>query len=620
MTRSRNTVLVSTALGSAALVLIGALLNSVFAGSSPYIALGNADPGALVRIGTPLLRGLVDIAAAMTLGGLVFAVLTGNPGTNKLLTAAGYDGVRSAGRWSLLWLLAAAALVPFDVADRSGEPIGEALSQVFGGGDPFPILTAMESPMGWLLAAALAAILALSCRFVLRWLPAFALVCLAVLALLPPLVTGHAASEAGHDLASAGIVVHVPLALTWAGVLLALLRPRWRAGLELRRYRKLAAACWLALVVSGLFTTAPMLSPQDWFSTAYGRLLLIKLLPVLALGLVGLLLRRERIRPIAELLLLAAATAASVGLAQLAPPAFIGSRGTVQETLLGYNLHAAPSLLRLLTDWRFDPLLGSTAILLALAYLLGLSRLRRRGESWPIGRSIAWFAGCLVLLLASSSGIARYAGAMFSVHIAAHMLIAMLAPLLLAAGGPLTLARSTRLDALAGSRAARVLTHPFTALALFGGGPFLLYFTGLFDAAVRFHWAHLAVNVVFFAIGYLFAWPVVGLDPTPRPLPTLGRLGMLLAAMPLDIVFGALLTTTNQVVGNSLTSGNMYSALALPWVPDPRADQFLAGELALLIGEVSLLVAVVVLLLRWKRIDEESTRFEEPLTLSRSLR
>ncbi|WP_020496033.1 cytochrome c oxidase assembly protein [Sciscionella marina] len=601
MTRFRTVALLA-----ALLAVLGTALIGVLSGTLPYTALGNGDPGALVRIGAPVLRAVATVSAALALGGLAFATLVSTPRAGGLLSPVGYDAVRSAGRWALLWFLASAVLVPFDVADRSGETLGRSFAQVFGGGDPFPLLAAMESPMGWLLSAVLAAATALSARFVLRWLPAVAVLLLGVLALLPPLVTGHAASEAGHDLASAAIVVHVPVAAIWGGVLVALLRPRWRTGLEPRRYRRLAGVAWCVLVVSGVFSTAPMFgSPGQLFGTGYGRLLLVKLLLVLLLGLAGLALRRNRIAPVLELLLLAAAGAASFGLSHLAPPAFIGSQGTVQETLLGYNLSAAPDLLRLLTDWRFDPLLGSLSILLALTYLIGLLRLRRNGEQWPTGRSLAWFAGCLVLLLATSSGIGRYAGGMFSVHITSHMLVSMLAPLLLAVGAPLSLARSQRLDVLANSGALRVLTHPFVALALFGGGPFLLYFTGLFDAAIRFHWAHVAINVVFLAIGYLFAWPVAGADPTPRPLPTLGRLGMLLAAMPLDIVFGALLTSTDRIIGNSLGGGNMYTALALPWVPDLRADQFLAGTLALLIGELSLLIAVVALLVRWKSIDRE---------------
>ena len=39
---------------------------------------------------------------------------------------------------------------------------------------------------------------------------------------------------------------------------------------------------------------------------------------------------------------------------------------------------------------------------------------------------VAWLLGCLVLLFATSSGLGRYMPAMFSMHMAAHMLLSML--------------------------------------------------------------------------------------------------------------------------------------------------------------------------------------------------
>jgi putative copper resistance protein D len=144
------------------------------------------------------------------------------------------------------------------------------------------------------------------------------------------------------------------------------------------------------------------------------------------------------------------------------------------------------------------------------------------------------------------------------------------------------------------------------AVALFAGSPFALYFTGVFDALVRFHWGHMAINGWFLVVGYLFAWPVLGTDRPPRPLPNLARLGMLLAAMPADVLFGAMIIDTDRVIGNGVGAANMYQALALPWVPDLLADQRLGGILALVIGELSLFVMMIALLARWHRLDGTS--------------
>jgi putative copper resistance protein D len=290
---------------------------------------------------------------------------------------------------------------------------------------------------------------------------------------------------------------------------------------------------------------------------------------------------------------------------------------TTTQTMLGYDLPGPPTLLPLLTDWRLDMVFGPLAVLLAAGYLVGVHRVRSDSRNWPTARTVAWLAGCVLLLVATSSGLGRYAAAMFSMHMASHMLTSMLVPALLVLGGPQALLRAAVpwaapgrlpgprewLETLNASRAARTLTHPVVAVALFAGSPFALYFTGLFDAAVRFHWAHTAITAWFLVVGYLFLWPVIGADPAPRPLPNLARLGMLLAAMPADLVFSVVVMNTDTVIGNGVAGSNMYQALGLAWVPDLLADQRLAGAIALVLGELSLFVVLAALLARWNSVE-----------------
>ena len=121
--------------------------------------------------------------------------------------------------------------------------------------------------------------------------------------------------------------------------------------------------------------------------------------------------------------------------------------------------------------------------------------------------------------------------AMFSMHMAAHMLLSMLVPILLVLGAPVTLA--LRALPAAGAairpgrasgfwrrcirRVSRFLTNPIVATVLFVAGFYGLYFGGIFDAAVGTHAAHVAMNLHFLLTGYLFYWVVIGVDPTPRP-------------------------------------------------------------------------------------------------------
>lgn len=58
--------------------------------------------------------------------------------------------------------------------------------------------------------------------------------------------------------------------------------------------------------------------------------------------------------------------------------------------------------------------------------------LRRRGDHWPVGRSVAWGCGMLAFYLATSSGLAAYDTVLLSVHMVQHMVLSMIVPLSLA--------------------------------------------------------------------------------------------------------------------------------------------------------------------------------------------
>ena len=586
-------------LAAAVLATACAVGVAVLAGTRPYGLLGVGDPGLLVRLGTPALRLGADVAGTVCVGAAAFATWFASP--HQAPTA-----LRAAGHWATAWCLCAALLVPFTSADETGLPLTGPPDSVTVSTPASAVSqwAALEQPLGWLVAAVLALLVALACRLATRPAP----VCwLALLAITPPLATGHSSAGRGHDLATTAILVHVPAAMVWLGVLVALLR---YGHVHPGRYRRLASVCWLVLAGSGLVDAA-VLVPSG-LGSAYGRLLAVKIVLVAALGATGAVVRRRLVAvrklAAAELVLLAATLGLSVGLTHLQPPVFTGPAPSLRQTLLGYDLAGPPTPVRLLVDWRVDLLFGPLAVLLAAGYLVAVRRLRRTGEPWPAGRTAAWLAGCLVLLVASSSGIGRYAPAMFSIHLTAHMLIAMLAPVLLALGGPLTLVDAVAPNAARPlhGRTARVLTHPLVILPLFTGAPFVLYFTGLFDLSARFHWAGLLVDLVFVSIGYLFAWSACGVDATPGELPAPARLGLLLAAMPMDIVFGATVLSSRTVLGDGPGSADLYSSLALPWVPDLLADQRAAGVAALVLGEAALLVAAVALVVRWRRYAEHS--------------
>jgi len=231
------------------------------------------------------------------------------------------------------------------------------------------------------------------------------------------------------------------------------------------------------------------------------------------------------------------------------------------------------SAMELLFGWRPDFVLGTAAVLLAVLYLLGV----RRVPGWPLGRTVLWLLGCAVVLVATSSGIGRYAPVMVSMLVTSHALLAVVAPLLLVRGGPVTLAlralpRTAWLVALLRSRVWRALTRPAVVFVLLLGPFYVVYVGGGLDVG------HLAVNAVLLAGGYAFFWSVIGADPGVPRLPQVGRVGLMAALL---LGFGYLAV----VVGNA--DGG-------------------AGSLLWALGELPVLVVLMVTVGQWARSDERA--------------
>ena len=309
------------------------------------------------------------------------------------------------------------------------------------------------------------------------------------------------------------------------------------------------------------------------------------------------------------------AVAAISAMAVQTAPRLLAHQFTAWDVFLGYQLPDPPNALRLLTVWRFDVLLGVAAVVLAGAYVVGVLRLRRRGDSWPPGRLVAWLFGCAALLFATSSGVRAYGSAMFSVHMGEHMALNMFIPVFLVLGAPITLALRALPAAGAGhppgprewllwlvhSPVSRFLSHPATAFVLFVGSLYAVYFTPVFDTLVRYHWGHEFMSLHFLITGYLFFWGIIGIDPGPKRLPFIGRLGMLFAVMPFHAFFGIATMTMTQILG-----GTFYRSLDLPWLASLNDDQHLGGAIAWGSSELPIIVVVVALVAQWARQDRRT--------------
>ncbi len=269
-----------------------------------------------------------------------------------------------------------------------------------------------------------------------------------------------------------------------------------------------------------------------------------------------------------------------------------------------------PTLGRLLA-WHPQPipLLELLCIAALLVYVVGVLRLRSSGVQWPLLRTIAFAGGIASMLLVVSTGVGGYSMQLFSVHMGQHMVLSMVAPIFLLLGAPVTLAlrvlrprgRPRRVVlAVLHSRFAKVVSSGLFSTPLFILSLFGLYFTPLFDFLMSSWWGHFYMLVHFVAVGLLYYWPILGVDPNPRNPQPLTRLGQLVIAMPFHAFFGIALMSS-PVALTSLTA-------PAGWGIDPIRDQYLAGGIAWATGEIPALIVALVVAIQWVRSDARLAR------------
>ncbi len=598
-------------------------------------ATGLPDPGPATTLGLPFVRAAGEIAAVLAIGSFLFAAFLVPPQRSGVLDADGYRALRLGTVASGVWAVCAALLVPLTISDVSGRPLGSLLNPA----RIWSVAGLVTTASAWRWTAALAALVMLASLSVLRWSWTPPLFAGSLLTLIPLALTGHSSAGGSHDLATNSLLIHLVAAGLWAGGLLALAAYGLRGGghlaLAARRFSAIALWCWVAMALSGVVNAAVRVPLGDLLTTDYGRLVVIKFVALCVLGILGWRQRRSAVARLQTepthpgarraLLRLALAEAAvfgltfgvAVGLGRTPPPPPPSRLPSIPEAEIGYDFTGPPTPARILFDWRFDLIFGSAAVVFAAVYVAAVLRLRRRGDAWPPGRTVAWLLGCLALLFVTSSGVGRYMPAMFSVHMIAHMGLSMLVPILLVLGAPVSLAlralpaagqqdppgmREWLLAALH-SRLSRFLTNPVVATVLFVAGFYGLYLSSLFDTAVSSHAGHLAMNVHFLLSGYLFYWIVIGVDPTPRPIPPLAKVGVVFASLPLHAFFGVVLMGTRKVLG-----ADYYRSLGLSWHTDLLGDQRLGGGIAWAAGELPLVIVMLALLVQWARSDDRTAR------------
>jgi putative copper resistance protein D len=597
-------------------VLLGVLAPSV---ASLY---GLPTPGTAVEAMLPIARIVAALAAAVVVGHLLVAAVLVPGAPDGLVSPPGYTSLRALRGWSAVQTLACLTVGLLTIVENTGLPVSRLLAigpALFNG------VQQIEPATGWLLTAALAALVGLLAGWVLSWRGAVGLLVLELTVQLPMTLTAATNAQRSHDIAGDAVMLHALGAVVWLGSTFAVVSTIGGAtgaddAVLLRRHATIAGWALPVVAASGIISAAYAITPAHLFTSGYGRLVVASVLVLAVLVALARWLRRAggpRVRParllVVELGLLALALALGTGLTRLIPPAQVGYNTSRLVYLIGYDLPPHLSASDLVLRWRPDLVFGSLAVVAAVLYLLGVRRLRRAGTAWPVGESVAWLGGCATLLVATSSGLGTYAPAVFSLHMVQHMLLATVAPTLLVLGHGMSLlvrvspaGVARRLTSLLGSAPVRLLGHPLLAWIAVGVTLFGLYPTGFYAAILQQHWAHLGMNVVFLGTGLALFWSVLGRSGGAT-LPPIGQIVMIFALMALHAGFSAWLLSQPTPL-----AAEFYTALRLPYVPGALADQRLGAVLGWILAEVPVILAVGALVRRWATQDRDNSEGPVP--------
>jgi cytochrome c oxidase assembly factor CtaG len=284
-------------------------------------------------------------------------------------------------------------------------------------------------------------------------------------------------------------------------------------------------------------------------------------------------------------------------------------------------LHATPTdqpppltPTRLLTAWTWEWAMALGIAIAAGLYLAGLIVLHRRGDRWPVPRSLSFLVGGLgSIAIATLSALGTYDTVLLSVHMVQHMILMMVSPMFLALGAPVTLALRTLptrpralLLAILHSRLARVLTFAPLTLALFIATPFALYYSPFYEMSLRSGFWHAFLHLHFIIIGSLLMWPLMGIDPVPGRISYPLRMLLLFLMLPFHAFLGISIMSSTQLIGE-----DWYLAFNRTWPPSPLDDQYLAGGIMWASGDVIALVMLIALFVQWYAHSQREARRED---------
>ena len=605
-------------LGALVALAVGLILGG---GANP---LQFSDPGPVVRYGSPIAKLIMNLAMATTVGALVFSAYAANPDER--------DQLRPVASWGAsLWLASGALYFVMTYLSASGSPLSYGPEFTEG-----LWLFATQIELGVLMAWNLVFALVLSLTTIVfsSRLAVLINAAIAIAGLYPLAESGHASSDTGHAVAVNSMIMHLGGISVWLGGLIALFAVFYsrseRSGELARRYSTLALASFVLVSISGLTAGFIRLYRLEDLFTPYGLLLIGKAALLIALGVFGYFHRNSLAEKFAEratgfwrlvgfeLFVMGAAFGLGTALAKTPTPInqveFVPL--TPAQILTGDLLPPELTPSAWFTVWDIDPLWATIVLFAAFMYLFGVIQLKKRGDSWPIGRTISWLLGLTLLFYVTNGAPNAYQEYLFSVHMVGHMLLSMFVPVLLVPGAPVTLlsrAAKVRKDESFGLREwvlwavhtpyAKVISHPLFAGFNFAISLVMFYYTPLFRWATEQHLGHQWMLIHFLITGYLFVQSLIGIDPQPHNTGYPLKLMLLIGTMAFHAFFGLGLMSEK-----SLLLADWFGSMGRTWGDDPLTDQSVGGAFAWGVGEIPTIIITLFVVYQWSRSDDRERR------------
>jgi putative copper resistance protein D len=602
---------------------VGLIVGMFVGGAAAPNALG--DVGDSLRWITPALRSVNDLAEAVTIGSLVFAAFA-LEAKSKAFTKT----ISLAAASAAVWALAGTAYLVSTYLAISGSEI--SLDKSFA--DQFYIfLTDIQLGQMLALNVLVAFVLSIMALLVRNLFAAAALAGLGLLSLVPVALSGHAAGSASHAMAVNSLGLHLVGICIWVGGLVALYISHKSAAHTalVFRYSTLALFSFGLVAISGFASAQIRVGTiSNLFTTGYGQVVLLKTVVLVILGVFGALYRKRFIAKLqetatnfwnlvlVEFLLFGSAIGLGTALARTANPVtdYPGGTLTPAEILTGSKLPTEPTAMTWLVTFKPDLIWLLVTAALAGFYIAGVIRLRKRGDSWSMARTISWLSGVALLFYVTNGYFNAYEQYLFSAHMLAHMLLTMGVPVLLVPGAPVTLlarAVAKRQDDSRGVREwvlwavhtkyAEILSHPLVAAIMFASSLVVFYFTPVFGWATREHIGHEWMIVHFVVTGYLFVQALIGVDPGPKRFGYPQRLILLITTLAFHAFFGLALMS-----GDTLLLPEWFGAMGRVWGQTPIADQQTGGAIAWGIGELPTAALTIIVAMQWARSDEREAK------------